>query len=513
MRNNTPVTQREFDFDGTATLMSTTDPDSRLTYANAAFIHVSGFEKDELLGEPHNVVRHPDMPREAFADMWATLKSGQSWTALVKNRRKNGDHYWVRANATPVRRDGRVIGYMSVRTKPTRAEIGAAEELYRDFREGRSRERAFHRGIIVRTGVMRWASLLQLMPCRWRARIGVAVVALPGMLAAALAPEAGVVGVAATLAVGAVLAGWWLESQITGPLERLAQQAQGVAAGQSEEVPPLNRVDEIGLLARSINQSGLNLRALLDDVALQVEGVRTASTEIAQGNADLSARTEQSAASLQQTAASMAQMTSTIGNNAERTRQAEQLAQVAADRAAAGAAVVGRVNDTMQRIQTGSRRIAEITSLIDGLAFQTNILALNAAVEAARAGEQGRGFAVVAGEVRSLAQRSAAAAKDIRALIEESVQSVGAGGELVSQADSTIQDVVQRVRQVGTLVNEIAHATGEQSQGISQVDAAVAQLDQTTQQNAAMVEESAAAADSLRQQSLRLAEAIEAFRG
>jgi len=158
MRNNQPVTQREYQFPDSETLLSTTDTRSHITYANAAFIRTSGFELDELIGQPHNQVRHPDMPPEAFADMWHSLKEGESWTALVKNRRKNGDHYWVRANATPMRRNGQLVGYLSVRTKPSRAEVQATETLYQRFREGRAAGLAFHRGLIVRTGLMRWAS-------------------------------------------------------------------------------------------------------------------------------------------------------------------------------------------------------------------------------------------------------------------------------------------------------------------------------------------------------------------
>lgn len=173
MRHNQPVTQREYEFPADATLMSTTNTQSHITYANAAFIAVSGFEREEIIGQAHNMVRHPDMPTQAFADMWATLKAGRSWTALVKNRRKTGDHYWVRANATPVVRGSKVIGYMSVRTKPLRAEIEATEAVYRAFREGRGGRWRFHQGLIVRSGAMAWASWLQVMPVRWRLRLGV----------------------------------------------------------------------------------------------------------------------------------------------------------------------------------------------------------------------------------------------------------------------------------------------------------------------------------------------------
>ena len=514
MRNNQPVTQREFDFPADATLMSTTDTQSHITYANAAFIAVSGFERDEILGQPHNMVRHPDMPTQAFADMWTTLKAGRSWTALVKNRRKTGDHYWVRANATPVMRGGRVTGYMSVRTKPSRAEIDGAEALYREFREGRAGSRRFHQGLVVRTGLMAWASWSQVLPVRWRLRFGVAAL---GVLAVAGAAMAGVGGsLLAGYAAGALLLGavvsMLLEAQISRPLEQVLQQALSVAAGQPGENVQLNRVDEIGMILRAVNQSGLNLRSLVDDVSEQVGGVQTASSEIAQGNGDLSARTEQTASSLEETAASMEQMNATVKTNADTARQAAQLASSASQAAATGGAVVGQVVGTMDEITASSKRIADIIGVIDGIAFQTNILALNAAVEAARAGEQGRGFAVVAAEVRSLAQRSAEAAKEIKTLIGASVERVENGARQVDEAGRAMNEIVEQVKRVNDLIGEISNATLEQSSGIGQVNIAVSQLDQMTQQNAALVEQSAAAAESLKGQAVRLAESVGVFK-
>ncbi|WP_038756649.1 methyl-accepting chemotaxis protein, partial [Burkholderia pseudomallei] len=400
MRNNQPVTQHEFELPDDATLMSTTDLHGRITYANATFVHVSGFSSDEIVGAPHNVVRHPDMPRDAFADMWATLKRGEPWTALVKNRRKNGDHYWVRANAVPVIRGGQTQGYMSVRTKPARAETAAADALYRDFREGRAGSRRFHKGLIVRTGLLRACSLLQTMSVR--ARIHLPIVALtPAIVGAAWA--AGVAGAplaqlaGATLG-GAALAAWWLDAQIARPLRTLRRQALDVATGASRRGVNMNRVDEIGMSLRTINQLGLMFRWLIDDVSEQVLTVQRAVNEIAQGNHDLSARTEQAATSVQQTAASMAQMTATVSSNAQTATQANRLSESASHAAERGGQAVREVVSTMGEITESSRRISEIIGVIDGIAFQTNILALNAAVEAARAGEQGRGFAVVAGE-------------------------------------------------------------------------------------------------------------------
>ncbi|KVN13681.1 MULTISPECIES: PAS domain-containing methyl-accepting chemotaxis protein [unclassified Burkholderia] len=514
MRANLPVTQREYDFPDDATLMSTTDPQSYVTYANAAFVQVSGFERDDILGEPHNIVRHPDMPAEAFADMWTTLKAGRSWTAIIKNRRKNGDHYWVRANATPVIRNAQLVGYMSVRTKPSRDEIERAEALYRDFREHRTRGRKFHQGLVVRTGLLGWMSLPQTLSARWRVRAALLALLAGSVSTAFLFGLHGAMldGFAAAETALLLLAEFWLAAQITAPLQRVLKQSLAVAAGQAGDNVHLNRVDEIGMIMRAVNQAGLNLRSLVDDVSDQLSGLQSASGKITAGNDDLSSRSEQAAASLEETAASMEQMTATVRNNADTATRASQLAGSTSDAAEKGDAVVGRVVTTMGEISASSRKISEIIGVIDSIAFQTNILALNAAVEAARAGEQGRGFAVVAAEVRTLAQRSANAAKEIAALIHDSVQKTAAGSALVDQAGEAMNDIRSQVARVAGLIVEISSATREQSDGIAQVNVAVTQLDKMTQQNAALVQESAATADELKRRTQRLVDAVAVFR-
>jgi aerotaxis receptor len=513
MRLNEPVTQREFEFPDNATLMSTTDTQSRITYANAAFIEVSGYSRDEIHDQPHNIVRHPDMPTQAFADMWATLKGGEPWTALVKNRRKNGDHYWVRANATPVVRDGRQAGYLSVRTKPSREEIAAAETLYRDFREGKAGNRRFHKGLIVRTGLLGWTAKIKTMSVRWRIRATLTALVSSVMLGAWALGLGGAAlgGLAAVVTVASLLAYLSLELQIARPLEQMRDHALSVAAGASRSSLHFDRVDEIGMTMRTIGQLGLMFRWVVDDVSSQVHNVRSATDEIAQGNNDLSARTEQAAASVEETASSMEEMTATVQSNAETAQQAKGLSGSASDAAARGGRAVAEVVATMDEITSSSKKIVDIIGVIDGIAFQTNILALNAAVEAARAGEQGRGFAVVASEVRGLAQRSADAAKEIKALIGASVDKVESGARLVDDAGKTMDDIVTQVRRVSDLISEISTATSEQSSGIAQVGQAIGHLDQITQQNAALVEQSSAASESLRQQASRLAEAVGVF--
>ena len=513
MRVNMPVTQREYEFPEGETLLSATDTSSHLVYANAAFIRTSGFEKEDLLGQPHNVVRHPDMPVEAFADMWRSLKAGESWSALVKNRRQNGDHYWVSANAAPMRRNGQVVGYLSVRTKPSRQAVEAAEQLYRRFKEGRSKGLAFHRGLLIRTGVMSWSSILQVLPTAWRIRLPLLIV---GLLTVATLAGAGIAGSAlaltgSMLTLSLISAAWFIEAQVSTPIKRILSVAQQVASGEAGTSLGLDRCDEIGLLARAIHQSGLNLQSLVADVHEQVSGVREASSEIAMANSDLSSRTELAASNLQETAAAMEEQTATVRQNAETAAQVREVAEAASTVAERGGEEMTKVESTMAMIAGSSRRIADIISVIDGIAFQTNILALNAAVEAARAGEQGRGFAVVASEVRNLAGRSAVAAKEIKILIDDSVSKVEGGTKLVTNASQTMSAVVEQVQRVRTLIGQITEASREQHQGISQVGQAVTQLDEMTQQNAAMVEQSTAAATSMSERSHRLLEAVKVF--
>ncbi len=304
---------------------------------------------------------------------------------------------------------------------------------------------------------------------------------------------------------------WKLVRSITVPLQQAGGLIDAIAAGDLTRELHATRKDEFGHMLRALSRMAEKLRSVVGDVRTGVDAVSLASSEIASGNQNLSSRTEQAAANLQQTAASMEQLTATVTQSTDTARQANQLAANAAQAATRGGQVVGQVVSTMEEITHSSRKIADIISVIDGIAFQTNILALNAAVEAARAGEQGRGFAVVASEVRSLAGRSADAAKEIKQLIGASVENVETGSRQVAEAGQSMQEIVASVQRVSDLIGEITASSTEQRDGISQVNQAVTQLDQMTQQNAALVEQSTAAATALRDQAQHLTGVVSVF--
>jgi len=308
------------------------------------------------------------------------------------------------------------------------------------------------------------------------------------------------------------LLGWLLTLSITRPLNQAVSIAETVASGDLTSHIDGSGKDETSKLLQALKTMNDNLLNIVGEVRNGTDTIATASSEIASGNLDLSARTESQAGALEETASAMEELTSTVKQNADNARQANQLAVSASEVAVQGGSVVGRVVDTMGAINESSKKIVDIISVIDGIAFQTNILALNAAVEAARAGEQGRGFAVVASEVRSLAQRSAAAAKEIKALIDDSVEKVGSGSRLVEQAGATMTEVVASVKRVTDIVGEISSASQEQSDGIEQVNRAITQMDETTQQNAALVEQAAAAAQSLQDQASTLTQVVSVFK-
>jgi len=311
---------------------------------------------------------------------------------------------------------------------------------------------------------------------------------------------------------GAGLLAWWITASIVRPMRRALEVANAVAAGDLSTQVEVTSKCEAGQLLAALKTMNENLVRTVATVRSGTDAISAASSEVAAGNQDLSSRTEQQASSLEETASSMEELTSTVKQNADNARQANTLAEAASGVASRGGQVIHEVVATMEQIHEASGKITDIISVIDGIAFQTNILALNAAVEAARAGEQGRGFAVVAGEVRNLAQRSAAAAKEIKSLIDDSSEKVGTGSRLVQEAGSTMRDIVDSVGRVADILNEITSASQEQSAGIEQINEAITQMDTVTQQNAALVEEAAAASQSMQDQAARLSAAVAVFK-
>ncbi|MDE2156403.1 MAG: PAS domain-containing protein [Xanthomonadaceae bacterium] len=517
MRTNHPVTQREYPFPPGAAIVSRTDLRGHITYCNETFVEVSGFSREELIGQPQNILRHPDMPCEAFRDLWETIRTGQPWSAVVKNRRKNGDHYWVRANVTPTLSGGEPAGYLSVRTCPTREEVAAAERLYRAMREvetaGGSLRIGLHRGMLVRRDHL--ARFGRGLVGSAATRIGavVASVALLPMLPSLFHADLRHY-VALTCASGLaamVLGTLLLRRQVIGPMNQFARQTNTMASGDLGQPSTMGGDGASAGLACALNQLKVNLRAVVGDVRKEIVAVSGSADQIATGAADLASRTEMQAASLEQAAAAMEEFTSVLQQSRQRGVEAQGLAAAVAAAAGEGQSAIDAVRTTMQAIEAASRNIGEVTTLVDELAFQTNLLALNAAVEAARAGEHGRGFAVVAGEVRALAQRSTTAARDIRNLIGTSLTQVEQGVAAVGGADERVRTIVDTVARVRLLIDEIAAASDEQATGVNQLNSMIGQLDGVTQRNTALVAEATGAARALRAQAGLLEQSVAVF--
>jgi PAS domain S-box-containing protein len=670
MRNNQPVNDHEYVLTESQSPISRTDLNGNITFVNADFIEASGFSEEELIGQPHNLVRHPSMPSAAFADMWSYLKAGRSWTGIVKNRRKDGSYYWVMANASPMWENGVVVGYASVRMKPPVTLLATVQAAYTQIVQGNADQLKIERGWLVHAGARGVWERLMCMKIAGRMNVLIGMMVLvavvigmiglkglqssneqvsamyrEGAQATALldtiaraqhasqlqiadallngTPENALAVVSAIeknnalieqtwkiyLAIGheenektvqnafeakntryqneaikpamaalkgndfatlrkiysdvlklqfqelsgnideqiatqdvnsklalkdaesdyqvvrlesllatlggaalSIYFGLRLSRSMVRPIQLAVSASKQIAVGAlNNHIKPKGR-DETAELMAALFATQRSLASMAHGVMGSARLINAESREISVGNQSLAARTEEQAASLREAASDMDDVSAKVRKNVDNAELANRVAKDAGQVALKGGAAMGLMVGTMDSIASSSNKITEIIGVIDGIAFQTNILALNAAVEAARAGEQGKGFAVVATEVRSLAKRSAAAAKEIKLLIEDSVRQVEGGLTRVTDARATIDATIDAVKNLETIVQDIAHSSNEQGVAIDRVAVLVAQIDDATQQNVPIAAQAAASAQILASESRNLERSAAVFR-
>lgn len=505
MRTNLPITKTERFLKDGEYIVSKTNLKGQITYVNRPFLEISGFSEEEIIGAPHNIVRHPDMPQEAFNDLWTTLQSGKPWRGLVKNRCKNGDFYWVDASANPIWEGDKIVGFMSLRRKAERSQIEAAELLYSSFRKGHAKGLTIKEGGVARSGII--GKIMCLGDLNVKSKLSVISGALALILIAMMAQILGsqknifdfyfLASATALLLVGGL---WWMVNyKLLEPFKEITRSCQVVASGglKIANTTTAYSHDEIGFLRHAIVTMAGNLASIVTDVKDASAVLLSSVDQVSSTSHALSQTSSEQAAGTGEITSAIEQITSSISQNTDNSSATKGMAVKAAEETIDGSEAVKATVVAMQQI-------AKEITIIDEIAYQTNLLALNAAIEAARAGEHGKGFAVVAMEVRKLAERSQTAAQSITKLANESVKTA-------EHAGLQLNNIVPMITKTSELIQEIAKSSDEQSTGVREISTTMIQLNQTTQQNAASSEELAATADLMNNQARHVQQLVGFF--
>lgn len=518
MRLNHPVIDQEYEFPAHELLMSTTDTRGHITHCNSAFQRVSGYSEEELLGAPHNILRHPDVPPEAFKDMWATIGHGRNWRGIVKNRRKDGRYYWVHASVTPLMQGGKPIGYVSVRGKASREQIKAAEKLYAKLHAQRQRgddHIQLHGGRVRTKGLLNHIAKLQRanFTQRFAAMLTPWLVLMLAFGWMDWSDPWALLGLCVLAAAGYGGALLWIKHRVSDPIAKAVHITEHLASCHLDyDFDMLRGRHPSAILIDHLYQLNIALRSVVGDALHEIDKFTDLSRNIASDAASLSHHASVQTDDLSRTSEAMRRLEHTVQNATHTIDEVRAKTAASVSQAEQGRASMREADATVQGMTASARQMQQIIVTIESIAFQTSILALNAAVEAARAGEQGRGFSVVASEVRALAARSAQAAGEIRQLIAHSNAQILSSARQMHQAHERIDSMVQSIRQVNDSVESIIECIHDQQRGIERVNASLALLEGTGGQNQQMSQESASAAEHMSQSTGLLRRTLEVFR-